>query len=534
MSERRAKPYPLPRHRWRWFLLTLLMGWGAQAMAQRPFDVERLRAIEPLVQNAMEIGDFPGCVILASYRGDVIFREAFGYRQQEPTPEPMTVDTIFDMASITKPVATATSIMRLVEQGKLSLSDPIAKHLPEFGGNGKSDVTVFECLTHQAGFVPDSPLDEYEVPDDIWPNLCRLELVYPPRTKFVYSDVGFQVLGKLVEKLSGSTLDEFTQREVFEPLEMVDTGFRPAVEHRARIAPTEKRDGKWIRGDVHDPRAFAMGNVAGHAGLFSTVDDLAKYARMMLGQGQGGHARVLGPVAIDVMTSAYPSGSSWRGLGWDKQSRFSYNGGDLLSSSAFGHGGFTGTVMWIDPDLDLFFIILSNRLHPDGEGTINRLAGRIANVLVSAVNGGAEGGLQQMSPGETQCGIDVLRDNDFDTLRGLRVGLIANHTSRDRSGKSTARLLQDASDVSLVCLFSPEHGIAGKLDQADIGDTTDEETGVPVYSLYGASREPSPAQLSTLDAVVFDIQDIGTRFYTYISTMGNSMRAAANEGVRFV
>ncbi len=527
-------------------LLVILAGFTASARelpvsdpAAAGMDADRLRQIQPLVEAAIAKQEIPGCVVLLTRQGRCIYRQAFGNRRLEPARTPMTIDTVFDMASITKPVATATSIMLLVERGQLKLSDKIAKHIPEFDQNGKQDITVFQCLTHQAGFVPDSPLSEYEIEEKIWPNLFRLGTEYEPGTKFVYSDVGFQILGKLVERVSGMTLDQFTKQNIFEPLAMNDTGFLPPDSLRPRIAPTEQRDGEWMMGDVHDPRSFAMGRVAGHAGLFSTAADLATYGQMMLGQGTLGGTKLMSPATVRAMTAAYPSGQHLRGLGWDKLSKYSSNRGELFTSSAFGHGGFTGTVLWIDPGLELVMVVLSNRVHPDGKGTVNALAGRIANIAAAAVVHPAPKKRLAtrdlfINDGETLCGIDVLERDSFAPLEGRRVGLIMNHTALNRSGTPTSELLHAAPNVNLVCLFSPEHGIAGALDQGNIADATDTVTGLPIYSLYGKRRIPAAEQLKQVDTLVFDIQDIGTRFYTYISTMGNAMKVAADAGLRFV
>ena len=278
--------------------------------------------------------------------------------------------------------------------------------------------------------------------------------------------------------------------------------------------------------------------------------DLFRYAQMMLQGGQLDGHRVLAPATVRLMTDAYPSGPYWRGLGWDKQSRYSTNRSELYSAQAFGHGGFTGTVLWVDPALDLIVIVLSNRVHPRGEGNVNQLAGHISNVIVSAIeqptprhagitDRPARLGLPRLNRSEptmTECelGIDVLQRESFRPLAGQRIGLITNHTGRNRDGVPTSLLLHQASNVDLVCLFSPEHGIAGALDQSKIDDTRDPATGLPVYSLYGEHRAPHPQQLEPLDALVFDIQDIGTRFYTYASTMANAMRAAAQHDKRFV
>ena len=293
-----------------------------------------------------------------------------------------------------------------------------------------------------------------------------------------------------------------------------------------------------MRGEVHDPRAFELSGIAGHAGLFSTAQDLAIYAQMMLGRGEFKPAefkegdqpvRILSPQTVSMITATYRVSRGSRGLGWDKQSPYSSNRGDLLSPNAFGHGGFTGTVLWIDPELDLFYIFLSNRVHPNGKGSVNHLAGQILNVVASS--------LADETPTvtrEVRTGIDVLASQEFRLLANQRVGLITNHTGRSTDGRSTAEILDAAPNVSLTALFSPEHGFEGKLDVSKIGDTQDEKTGIQVFSLYGETRRPTPEMLSEVDTLVFDIQDIGTRFYTYISTMGEAMEASASAKKRFV
>jgi uncharacterized protein YbbC (DUF1343 family) len=310
-----------------------------------------------------------------------------------------------------------------------------------------------------------------------------------------------------------------------------------------------------MQGEVHDPRAFKLGGVAGHAGLFSTAEDLAIFAQMMLGGGQYGGTRILAPQTVVAMTRGYrlPAGSRSkmegvpnnppaysRGLGWDKRTGYSINRGELLSDSAFGHGGFTGTVLWIDPELELFVIFLSNRVHPDGKGLVNPLAGRIGTVAAAAIRDVTK----RRAARHVLTGIDVLKRDGFRQLAGRKIGLVTNHTGRSREGESTVSLLHNATkngankdgakNVELVTLFSPEHGFEGKLDTSKIGDTRDAATGLKVYSLYGETRKPTAAMLAEIDTVVFDIQDVGARFYTYTSTMGEAMRACAEHGKRFV
>lgn len=347
-------------------------------------------AIDALVADGIEAGEMPGAVVLVLHQGEVIHRAAYGDAQVEPEPRAMPLDAIFDLASLTKPVATATSVMILVDEGLVDLASPVSRYLPEFTSHGKDQVTVTQLLTHQGGLIADNHLRDYaDGPENAWKCLCDLELSAVPGERFIYSDVSFMVLGELVERVSGQPLDEFAAERIFKPLEMVDTRFCIS-EHlseevrRARCVPTERRDGEWMLGEVHDPRSFALGGVAGHAGLFATADDLARYARMILAEGELDGQRVLSAAAIATMTASYEVSRGVRGLGWDKQSPYSSNRGEGMSESAIGHGGFTGTGMWIDPELDLAVIFLSSRLHPDGMGTVNPLIGAIGTAAVSA------------------------------------------------------------------------------------------------------------------------------------------------------
>ncbi len=504
------------------------------------FDAERLARIEPEIAKALDERRMPGCVVAIGRHGQLAWLRAYGNKRLQPEAEPMTVDTVFDMASITKPVATATSIMLLVERGQLRLRDKVAEILPEFAPHGKDAITIHHLLTHTSGLIADNALADYlDGPERAWERVCGLELRNPPGERFIYSDVGFIVLAQLVSKLTGQNVHQYSQAHIFEPLQMRETGYLPGDDLKRRAAPTEQRDGAWMQGEVHDPRAYALGGVAGHAGLFSTAADLALYAQMMLQGGELGGKRILGPATIAAMTAPQQVPGGVRGLGWDKKSAFSSNRGETLTGSAFGHGGFTGTVLWIDPELDLFFIFLSNRVHPEGKGLVNPLAGRLGTMIAAAIvdtpaRASSAAAEPQAALHPVRTGIDVLRQEGFASLRGRRVGLITNHTGLAADGTSTIQLLRSAEGVELVALFSPEHGIEGKLDVPKIDDTVDPTSGLKVHSLYGASRKPSVESLSDVDTLVFDIQDIGTRFYTYVSTMGLAMEAAAETGKRFV
>jgi uncharacterized protein YbbC (DUF1343 family) len=490
-----------------------------------------LDRIDTVVAEGLRRKLMPGCVVLIARNQRVAFLRAYGSKRLLPSPEPMTTDTVFDMASITKPVATATSIMKLVEQGRLAINDPVVKYIPEFAANGKEGVTILQLLTHQAGLIPDNSIKDYtDGPDTAFKRIYGLKFYVPPGTKFVYTDVGFILLADIVKRVSGMNVDQFARKHVFEPLGMTETGYLPDKNLRQRSAPTEQRDGKWMQGEVHDPRAFRLGGIAGHAGLFSTAEDIAVYAAMMKNRGSLNGTQVFKPETINKMTAAYTlADGNQRGLGWDKKTGFSYNQGDLLTPAAFGHGGFTGTVLWMEPKLDLTIVFLSNRVHPNGKGSVNRLAGRIATLAAAAIET-----TEETKSARVQTGIDVLQASSFAELTDRKVGLITNHTGLASDGTSTVKLLNDAKGVNLVSLFSPEHGFAGKLDVANIGDANDATTGLKIHSLYGKTRRPTPEMLTGIDTLVFDIQDIGTRFYTYISTMRNAMEAAADANIRFV
>ena len=321
-----------------------------------------LGRIDEVVAEGLRRKLMPGAVVLIARQERVVFLKAYGSRAVQPAVEKMTTDTMFDMASITKPVATATSVMKLIEQGELGLDDPVSKYIPEFSANGKDKVTIRQLLTHQAGLIPDNSIRDYkDGPAKAFERIYNLKFYVPPATKFAYTDVGFILLADLVKRVSGQDVHAFSKANVFGPLGMTETGYKPADGLRGRTAPTEKIDGKWRRGVVHDPRAFALGGVAGHAGLFSTAEDLAVYAAMMKNGGELNGVRVLEAETVQQMTASNKvADGNMRGLGWDKRTGFSYNRGDMLTPAAFGHGGFTGTVLWMDPDLDLTFIFLSN------------------------------------------------------------------------------------------------------------------------------------------------------------------------------
>ena len=543
----------------------------AQLPQGRPRQVSistaQLALMDSVINEAITQQKLPGAVVLVGRKGRTVWQKAYGSRTIDPKREPMTIDTIFDLASLTKVVATATSIMILVDRGKIRLTDPVSNYIPELKGDGREKITIEELLIHRSGYAPDFDLREQWVGyDEAIKRLIKEPLRTPPGTRFVYSDINYIALGEVVKRVGGMALDSFAKTNIFDPLKMRDTGFRPAVSLQSRIAPTEKRRGQlnylgdsptnagsdadvWLRGQVHDPTSYRMNGVAGHAGLFSTAADLSIYAQMILNGGEFKGVRVLSPASVAEMTRPrlVNNVGGTRGLGWDINSSFSTNRGDLFPLGSFGHTGFTGTSIWIDPASEMFVVFLSNRVHPNGKGDVGPLRGRVASIVAASVTdsefvararreysayyGEVLTALEKTSresAGSTRVlnGIDVLERDNFKELAGKRLGLVTNHTGLNREGRPTIDILHKAPGVNLTVLFSPEHGIRGVADEK-VGDSRDEATGLPIYSLYGESRRPSAEQLKNLDALVFDIQDIGARFYTYISTLGYLLEESA-------
>lgn len=518
------------------------------------FRAGKLAEIEAAVNEAIDRGSLPGAVVWLEREG-AVFRGVFGRRALQPEPEPMTEDTVFDAASLTKVMATTPAVMRLVERGEVDIEAPVRRYLPEFEGEGREAVTVRHLLTHTSGLRAGIGLrPEWSGYDGGIQRALGERPEDVPGTRSRYSDVNYLLLGELVRRVSGMTLDQYCAAAFYGPLGMTNTGFRPAAALRARIAPTTKVGESFLRGEVHDPTARRMGGVAGHAGLFTTAADTARFARMLLGGGTLGTVTVLQPETVRSMTTVQTPSSlpaARRGLGWDIDSPYAGPRGEHFPVGSFGHTGWTGTSLWIDPFSRTFVILMSNRNHPTEDGSVLALRRRLGTLAAEAVGEfnfqGVPGALprQGRETGEGTSrgrespatagvlnGIDVLAEGGFETLRGLKVGLITNHTGTDRERNPTIDLLKGAPGVALLRLFSPEHGIRGVLDEK-VPDGVDERTGLPVHSLYGDTRQPRAAHLEGLDALVFDIQDIGCRFYTYISTMGLSLEAAFRHGLKF-
>jgi uncharacterized protein YbbC (DUF1343 family)/CubicO group peptidase (beta-lactamase class C family) len=496
--------------------------------------------LDSAIEQAIHEDRIPGAVLIIGHHGEVVHRKAYGRREVVPHVEAMTPDTIFDCASLTKVIATTPSLMKLFEQGKLRLDDRVTEYLPEFQG-GKSPITIRNLMTHFSGLRPDLDLKPAWSGYDTG---IRMALIDKPTTapgaRFVYSDINFVLLGEIVRRLSGQTLDVFAHQNIFEPLGMRDSMFQPPASLRGRIAPTETP----LRGVVHDPTARNMGGVAGDAGLFSTADDLARFCEMMLGKGSRQGVRIFSSLTVEKLTTPQspPDQPILRGLGWDIDSPYSSNRGELFPIGSYGHTGFTGTSVWIDPVSQSYVILLTNSVHPGRRPPITSLRSKVATIAAAALGMDSPGisitsytetlsgaGIRREVSRNAQVltGLDVLAEQNFAPLKGKKIGLITNHTGLDRDGRRNVdRML--AAGVQVVALFAPEHGIFGAEDRENVDDAKDPATGLKIWSLYKEkNRRPSPEMLRGVDALVFDIQDIGARFYTYVSTMAYALEEAA-------
>jgi uncharacterized protein YbbC (DUF1343 family)/CubicO group peptidase (beta-lactamase class C family) len=508
----------------------------------------RFARLDAVAGQEIAAGHIPGVVVLVGSHDRIVYRKAFGLRTSFPRPEPMKTDTVFDIASMTKVIATTTAIMQLAERGRLKLDDPAAAYWPGFAANGKDRITLRQLLTHTSGLRADvNPRVRWSGYEGALAAIAADRPTYPPGTRFHYSDANFIVLGEIVHRVSGLPLDVYCAREIFGPLGMRDTSFKPRRIPQSRLAPCDVQNGMLRCGEVQDPTAYHMGGVAGHAGVFATADDLARFAEMLLHGGTIQGRPILSPQAIAAMTKPHtlPGNGVSRGLGWDIRSPYSRVFNASFPAGSFGHTGYTGTSIWIEPRSQTFLIILTNRLYPDGKGDVRKLRAGVAAAVAAALPLGRPGPIaapRAMSMGghgqadgpepPVRPGIEVLAASGFAPLVGKRIGVITNHTGIDASGRSTLSRLLHAPGVKVRAIFSPEHGLAGNVD-AHVASGRDRVTGLPVYSLYGKTLKPTPEMLRGLEALVYDIQDVGARFYTYITTMAYAMEAAAQAGLDF-
>ncbi len=608
--------------------------------------------VSTLLNAAVAAHHPPGAVVLVGHEGRVAFERAYGDRKLAGEPgldgepsaaEPMTEDTIFDMASLSKCLSTATAVMQLYEQGKVQFDEPVEKYLPAFNAEHdpeRAKVTVRMLLTHTSGEAPDVDLKDawgLEKPDFMEGvhRALTTPLMSAPGEVFRYSDVNFILLGYMVQVLSGEPLDVYAQEHIFKPLGMTETRYLPLAKacgpHRVvgaaiawaptpkgrmayacpkgdwstslleRIAPEAHDDeakadpttnpdyDRLLRGTVHDPTTRRMGGVAGHAGVFSTAHDVSLFAQALLdrlagrpssfplkqstlelmvapeqpgaeaGQIAAANAAEHAAIAAGAKGAAaglaphYPAvqGQDLRGFGWDIDTAFSKPRGVVFPIGSFGHTGFTGTSLWMDPGSDTYVILLANAIHPRGNAPISNLRGEVASAAAEAL--GLYGSVAQAGSSgqtsETLTGIDVLEEKHFAPLLGgsglaghtFALGVLTNQTGLDRAGRRTVDILATdlpkvAPGAKLVAIFSPEHGIFGKLDSAHVNNETDPATGLQVTSLYGpteADKRPTHEELKNLDAVVIDLQDAGVRFFTYDTVTGYFLEAAAREKAEF-
>jgi uncharacterized protein YbbC (DUF1343 family) len=479
-----------------------------------PLDVEA--RIDGAVLSAIARRQVPGAVVAIGRRDGLVFLRAYGARATDPAREPNDVDTIYDLASVTKAVATATSIAILESRGVLAFDDPVARFLPAFAAHGKAGVTIRQLLTHTSGLPAVDPLSAYEgaTREESIARILALAPDHPPGQAAVYSDLGFIVLGEVVAAASGVPLDRFVEDEILTPLAMRSSCYRCDASLLPRIAPTERaerRGGVLIRGDVHDPRAFRLGGVSGNAGLFASAPDLARFAQMMLRGGELDGAHILPAVTT---------------LGWmtrtdAEQRAFRAAHGAAMSTSSFGHSGWTGTWLRIDPELDAFAIVLSNDVHPDAHGDVRPLSAAVESIV-------AESASRFLPPPaiDVLAGIDVELRDGLPHLDGARVVLVTHDAARARDGRRTLDVLASSPGVSLVRVLAPEHGIASDREGA-VRDGVDARTSLPVLGLFGPTRTPTDAMLEGADTIVIDLVDVGVRFYTYASTMHQVLVAAA-------
>jgi uncharacterized protein YbbC (DUF1343 family)/CubicO group peptidase (beta-lactamase class C family) len=456
-----------------------------------------------------------------------------------PAAIPLSVDALFDLASLTKVIATTTAVALLVESGTISLDEPVATYLPAFAGavGDRAKVTARHLLTHTAGLPAGGAYAGKTVTlAEVIDNIVRSRQMAPPGQKFIYSDYSAITLQAVVEAVSGKPLDTFCRERIFLPLGMRDTTFRPAGVLVARCAATSAGDTD-TRGLVHDPTARAMGGVAGNAGLFSTADDLARFCQMLLKGGTYDDVRILRPETVRTFTTRQIElVDGERALGWDMDSPYSIRG--LLPFGSFGHTGFTGTSVWIDPRTETVIVLLTNSVHsrPVHRDVIP-LRRTVSNAVAAALPVGPPAKNRRESGREVQTGLEVLASEAFRRLAGRNIGIVCNHTAVDRLGRHLVDRIVESEQSKVIALFGPEHSIRGDVD-ASADNARDARTGLPIYSLYNLTLpkeqryRPTAEQLAGIDTLIFDIQDIGARYYTYIATLGYCIEEAAKRNIR--
>jgi CubicO group peptidase (beta-lactamase class C family) len=370
-------------------LLTLLL---CLAIACRPAHQEireqRFSEIDDVIEEEIEQGNFPGAVVLVGRQDDILYWRAFGNAVIEPYEEPIGVNTVFDIASMTKPIATASSIMILRDRKGLELDDYVGAYLPAFACNGKEDVRIRHLLTHTSGLPAYTNADKLReqfgnpCPEEVIEKICGLEAVSKPGEEFRYSCLGYITLAKIVEAVSGKSIGDFSRENIFVRLGMKHTAYNPPDSWEKDIAGTQIVDGQLLRGTVHDPLAKLMAGSSGNAGLFSNAHDLSIYCRMLLNDGVWKGRKVLSSEAVTMLTTAQAHG---RACGFDVNSSYSWVKGSYASEKAFCHTGYTGTSIVCDPVSETFVIILTNRVHPNDEGATKPVRKKVADIVFSSL-----------------------------------------------------------------------------------------------------------------------------------------------------
>jgi CubicO group peptidase (beta-lactamase class C family) len=517
----------------------------AWAQADAPAASQQAAAIDAAIAAEIADGHLAGAVVVTGDADGARVRVARGARVTGEQAEPMTADTVFDLASLTKPVATAVAIMQLAERGMLGLDMPAAHYWPAFGTNEKAGITIRQLLAHVSGLPAGvSSARALRSRAAVLADIVAMAPVATPGTRVRYSDVNYVVLGEIVRRVSHRPLDAWCAEHVFGPLGMTSATFRPAAPLSARVAPTVVRDGRLLRGRVHDPVAAALGGVAGNAGLFASADDLARFARMLLNGGTLGATRVLSARSVAELETPLPADtpSELHTPGWAVGPPLVANRYRLPPVGALQHLGYTGTALWIDPVTRRFAIVLTSRLYPDETGTAMPLRALVVGIVSSAAAPVTPAQIAARVPpmadalaaavrpppsrGPVLAGIDVLAASGYAAVAGKRIALVTNRSGFDRFGRRTADLLAHAPGARLVALFAPEHGLGTDVDDT-FGDSVDAATGAVVHSLYGERRTIAPALLADVDVLVVDLQDAGVRFFTYLATLGYALEAGA-------
>ncbi len=469
-----------------------------------------------VLEHAIHQAKAPGAVACIGNLKEDLFLGAAGFRQLFPSSSPANKDTLYDLASVTKVIATTTAVMLLREEGLLDLDAPVSDYLPIPAFHG---FTPRHLLTHTAGLIAYQTFyKEASSLTEVLQRITQIPLENPVGLRHNYSDLGFMTLGKVVEVVAGDALDRFCRRRIFQPLGMNHTAYNPPESWKKSCAATE--DCAWrkriILGSVHDENAYAVGGVSGHAGLFSTAEDLSRFCRALL-QGKILSAKTLTEMLTPDQVLCYP----WQGLGWQLDPWSSGSSGFLASRAAFGHTGWTGTSLWLDRDTGLYVILLSNSCHPSREHRDTKTLRQVFHRNVCDA--------YYPRQSNVHSGLDRLMWDNYTVLRKKRLGLLTNQAAVTEHGRFILDALALEPEVQVVRLFGPEHGLRGTAEAGEkVGD---EKSSIPVVSLYGNQQAPAQDQLKDLDLFVMDLPDVGSRYYTYIATMKECMAACAKAGV---